>query len=759
MIKINFEQILQKIIIICAFAVFLAPLIIVNNFFLPFVFPKAMFFRVLSEIMLLGYLTLLFSNFKKYRPRLSGLIIVTGIFLLAMILAAIFSVSPYTSFWGTLERMEGLLSFIHYWIFFVILTVIFQDKKNWFRIFNFSVLIALFIDFYSLLQRLGWSALVGSDNEDRFRAVGTIGNPAFLAVFLLLNCLLLLILFIKTKQRWLRFVYGMIFIFHLIVIYLTNTRGVLLGLIVGLFLFSIFYFISFPQSKLRKYFIIIFLAVVAVVSLLFINRDKPWVQQNNSLAHLTDVSLGTSGSIKTRLMAWQIGWQGFKEKPLLGWGPENYNIVFNKYFKSEYLTGFNQTVWYDRAHNMVVEVATTMGIIGLISYLAIFIYLFIKLFKYWRRSEDKNDKLIAVILAAGFVAYFIQNIFIFDTVNSYIMLFLIFAYINFLFQKEKHEKIENEISTQRFKIWLLPVLIIIFFIPFVRSVIHPSLANGYGALAKAYFTAKIPVKGMELFQKSFKYGTFCDAEILDHAEDVIGELADGQNNFPEDKKFQYLNIAKEQAKKVLDQHPLDVRRYIVLSKNYVRLANYNEDEKAFNLAMAVKYLEEAIPLSPQRQRIYNDLAFAYLQLGNKDKALAILEEVIRTNDKIPEFYWNLFLVYEQIGDDKPALEILDKTIALNYPFEKNPAAGAHAIDFYIKLKRYDKTLPLYEILINLEKDPSNLAKWYSGLAVAYAKLGDRKKAQESALKVLDINSTYAPQVQAFLQELEKTGAK
>lgn len=753
--KISFEKILRQIIIIGAFLAFFVPLIIVNNFFLPFVFPKAMFFRVLVEVMLICYLTLLFSNYKKYRPRFSGLVVVTGIFLLVMILATIFSVAPYTSFWGNLERMEGLLSFIHYWLFFVILTVIFQDRKNWFKILNLSILVSLIIDFYCLLQRLGWSGVVGSDIGDRVRVVGTIGNPAFLAVYLLFNCLLLLILLIKTKQKWLRFVYGLTFILHLIVIYLSNTRGVILGLMVGFLLFSIFYFISFPQSKLKKYFIIIFLVMAAAVSLLFINKDKPGVRQNEYLAHLTDFSLDANGSIKTRLMAWQIGWQGFKEKPLLGWGPENYNLVFNKYFKSEYLTGFDQTVWYDRAHNVIVETGTTMGSLGLISYLAIFVYLLIELFKYWRRSEQPNDRLIAIILAAGFVAYFIQNIFIFDTVNSYIMLFLIFAYINFLLKREENSV--TEVQTKKIKFWPLLLLIIIAFIPLVRSIVHPALANGYGALGKAYFGAKATDKGMDLFLESFKYDVFCDAEILDHAADTVGDLVDNQPNFPKDKKIEYQKVINEQAKKVLAKHPLDVRRYIVLSKTYARLADYVDKE--FNLAMTIKYLEEAIPLSPQRQRIYNDLAFAYLRLGDKDKAIQILKGVIATNESIPEFHWNLFLAYEETNNGQLALAELDRAFALEYPFAKNVTAATHAAEFYTKLGKYDQAISLYEILIKEEKSSAGLAQLYSRLAVVYGKMGDKKKAQQAALKVLDIDPSFTPQVQAFLKELEKTGAK
>lgn len=754
MMETKTEKVLRKIILGCVFLTLLLPLLIVNNSFLPFIFPKAIVFRVLVEIMLICYLTLLFSNFKKYKPPMTGVVITITVFFLVMILATIFSASPYVSFWGTLERMEGLLAFFHFWLFFIIITVLLKERKDWFNLFNFSVAVGLLMDVYSVLQRLGWSVLVGSSPEDRERAVGTIGNPAFLAAYLLLNCILVLILMTKTSQRWLRIAYWLTFLFNLVVIYLTNTRGAILAIGVALFLFAVLHIISFPRRRLNIFLIGAFLLLVAGFGFLYANKEKPWIADDPSLGRLANISFNDE-STKSRLMAWEIGWQAFKERPLLGWGPENYNIPYNKYFKSEFLLNFNYTVWYDRAHNIIVELASTMGFLGLTSYLAIFIYIFIKLFKRWRQKREYYERLPIIILTTGLIAYFLQNIFIFDTINSYLLIFIIFAYISYMlfeekgFIGEKVEEAKEELTAKKIKVWLVPVIILVLAIPFIKTIIHPVLANHSGFLGKVYFDAKQPDKGIEYYKDCFRYNTFIQSEILDHAADGVGDALD-IDGIDDEKKISYLELVIDQGKKMLDRHNMDVKRYINLSKNYARLATYKDKE--FNLGMAIQYLEKGLPLSPKRQRLLNDLAFAYLRLGNSTEAINILDEIIRDNPNIPEFYWNMFLAQEEVGDKEKALAALEKAVELGYPFAPNIAATSHAIDFYESLGQYEKTPSLYKLLI--AKDSKNV-KWYMRLAATYAKLGNKEAATMWAYRILEINPIYQEEVKNFILSLEK----
>ncbi len=71
--------------------------------------------------------------------------------------------------------------------------------------------------------------------------------------------------------------------------------------------------------------------------------------------------------LKPRLDSWKMAWNGIKERPLLGWGQENFIGIYTVNpipFKGE-------QVWTDRAHNIVIEWLINAGILGLLSYMAI----------------------------------------------------------------------------------------------------------------------------------------------------------------------------------------------------------------------------------------------------------------------------------------------------------------------------------------------------------------------------------------------------
>jgi len=59
-----------------------------------------------------------------------------------------------------------------------------------------------------------------------------------------------------------------------------------------------------------------------------------------------------------------MAWEGVKEKPLLGWGQENFNLVFNKYYEPSL---YGQEVWFDRVHNEDILQITLKNISGIIA--------------------------------------------------------------------------------------------------------------------------------------------------------------------------------------------------------------------------------------------------------------------------------------------------------------------------------------------------------------------------------------------------------
>ncbi len=137
-------------------------------------------------------------------------------------------------------------------------------------------------------------------------------------------------------------------------------------------------------------------------------------------------------------MIWGMALEGFKEHPILGWGQENFNFVFNKYYNPGM---YAQEPWFDRAHNVFFDWLIVGGILGLLAYLSLFataIYLL------WFRigTWSVTSKSILTGLLAG---YFFQNLFVFDNLISYIMFFSVIGYIHSISTKDNVFKKASEI--------------------------------------------------------------------------------------------------------------------------------------------------------------------------------------------------------------------------------------------------------------------------------------------------------------------------
>ena len=83
--------------------------------------------------------------------------------------------------------------------------------------------------------------------------------------------------------------------------------------------------------------------------------------------------------------------KGFQERPILGWGQENFNYVFNKNYDPGM---WGQEQWFDRTHNVILDWLVAGGILGLLAYLSIF---FSTLYYVWRGKTNSfsiTDKAI-----------------------------------------------------------------------------------------------------------------------------------------------------------------------------------------------------------------------------------------------------------------------------------------------------------------------------------------------------------------------------
>ena len=128
-------------------------------------------------------------------------------------------------------------------------------------------------------------------------------------------------------------------------------------------------------------------------------------------------------SVQSRLAAWEAGWAGFTERPLLGWGPGNFDTVFGL-FGSGYAATAEP---HDRAHNVLIERAVTTGLAGVATWLALWGGALAVLVLAASR-EPPPERALTIFVAAALAGHLTQLLFLFDTAAGTLVSTLLLAY-------------------------------------------------------------------------------------------------------------------------------------------------------------------------------------------------------------------------------------------------------------------------------------------------------------------------------------------
>jgi O-antigen ligase len=412
--------------------------IVVSTTLFPFIVGKYSFFRASIAMAVATYCIGLLAHrdeAAEYLRRLkeavvSPLGVAVGLFTLMFLLAGFFGVDPAMSFWSNFERGEGGLQMLHLYAFFVLLVALLKEEGEWRRMFRCVLAGGVLMALYGVFAAADFGGFVGTRYNPGFRFEGSIGNSAYvgaLCVFYL--GYLAYLLLARYRERRLVSIGGgfaaLLGIGFFAVLLFTKTRGALLALIISVVIGG-FYF-AWLHKPWRKRFIagVVILAALLVVMVQF--RRTPFVQ-SLPIARIFDISF-TTETFQHRTIMWGIAYQGFKERPLLGWGPENYIQVFDRHFDPHYyVPGQPFGAWFDRAHSIIFDYLVETGAFGLFAYLSIFLVFFWQLWRMRKSGAATRSSAIESVLLGLMVAYLVQGIVLFDVLPISYNLFLIAAF-------------------------------------------------------------------------------------------------------------------------------------------------------------------------------------------------------------------------------------------------------------------------------------------------------------------------------------------
>lgn len=742
----NTNNILRNSIISLLFVIPFIPLIVLGSMYFPFITGKGFAFRALIELAFILYVVLAIRD-RSYLPKRSPLLYAMGAFAVVLGLATIFSENPYRSFWSNYERMEGYVTVLHLLAYFVMLAGVFT-KRTWYWFAHTSLAASIIIGLKGF-----------ADHQTRIS--GTLGNSTYLGVYAMLHMFLagyfmLETIVKKTFSKSVAYTVGYLILigFNFAVMFKTGTRGSFVGLVAGALLTALILAIFERSHKGIRYAGISLLAVVVLaVGSLGLARNTQFVKNSPLLDRFGSLVTTDVGSIVqnqgyARSVIWSMAWNGFKERPIIGWGQDNFNYVFAKYYDPRM---YNQEQWFDRSHNVFFDWLIAGGLLGLLSYLALFAAL---LYMLWRRPKDGVAEPWSLtekaVITGMLAAYFIHNLFVFDHLVSYLIFFALLAYVHARsttqaqVSAEAHRPLISNEGTQ-YAVGAVVAAAVLF--SMYVGVIKPysASANMIKALqaqqgstnASGQKTEGDYKAALDYFKKVFALNTFGNQEARERLSEVAA-AAITSTTVDMQNKISFAQLAQDQLQKGIEFVGKDPRPSLFYG---LYLSRTNQADEA------MKYTLKALEYSPTKQSFLFQAALLNFEKNDYNKA----EEYAKTAYEEDKSYGEALTIYSAILIYNKKTDVAEKEMAAAKARGLDVTSDNRILQAYVDTKQFTKMLNV--IKGQVAADPSN-PQLHVSLAAAYLKVSDRASAIKEIQEAIKLAPQFKSQGEYFIKEIQ-----
>lgn len=718
------------------------------NLFFPFITGKNFVFRFLVEFALLCYFLLALRE-PKYRPRASLLMWATLAFVVWMAVALATSLDPLKSFWSNFERMEGYVGLLHLFVWFVITGALLSAENLWNRFFNWSIGISAVQGGWALFQFLGWLTI---SSQSGARADTTFGNATYTAVYLLLNLFLTLFMIARIKENrdamTLRILYSAAIVLQAIGILLTETRGAILGVVAGLIVAAV-YLLIFSKGKesqtLRRYAIGAVVGIVVLGGALVAARNTTFIQNIPALKRIASISLSDT-TVASRLnYIWPMALKGAAEKPVFGWGQENFNFVFNKYYEPAM---YGQEQWFDRAHNQFLDWFIAGGVPAFVLYLSLYLLAAWAVFRSHKFSAGEKAALLGLFAAYGF-----NNLFVFDNLVSAMYFFVLLAFVHSVSRRELPGSVMLSKPVGEHVLAVVAPITAGIILLGAWSLNVPALARattlvsalqtreaGLNSSGVVVGVPRDPKGNLADFQKALGPVVWPGSglgmqEATEQLLQFASNLAPQSSVNPQVKSDAFVT-AQGAIDSLTASRPGDARLELF---NATMLAQFGQT------ADALEHLKTALTLSPKKQQILLQLGLTELQAGNAQNALVALKQAFdeETSNDVARNYYAAGLYF--VGQDAQADALLTEA------YGTTVIDNAQLLQVYMNLKLYSRAIAIWKK--RLDAAPSDI-QTNLGLASVYFASGDTANTIAILQKVAKLQPSAALEMQNLIKQIQ-----
>jgi putative inorganic carbon (hco3(-)) transporter len=327
-----------------------------------------------------------------------------------MLITSMTSTMPLVSFKYFLVRMWFVT------VFFFLAVYMFRDFKMVKRFLWLYVIPLTVVIIYTLLNQSGFGffeqRLANMMSRPFFNDHTSFGSAV--AMFI---PVLIALLSIENISGWKKVVTSVLLILFIAAALLSYSRATWLSLIIA----GLIWVVILLKIRLRT------LVIFALFTTMFVWLVKDEViyrlektsQESSSDfgEHLRSIpNITSDASNLERINRWKTGWEMFKEKPMMGWGPGTYMFQYAPFQKSydRTIISTNFGDW-GNVHSEYLGPLIDSGLPGGISFLLIVFWAFYTGVKVYRQSDNKKVRRIALGVLTGLTTYFIHG-----TLNNFL---------------------------------------------------------------------------------------------------------------------------------------------------------------------------------------------------------------------------------------------------------------------------------------------------------------------------------------------------
>jgi O-antigen ligase/Flp pilus assembly protein TadD len=343
----------------------------------PFTLPKVLLSHALAYV-LAGVIAGLLVRFGRDFIVWSWLHVPVLALVAANVAAAFLAADPVLALYGTHVRMLGLGTVADSLVLYLAIVLLIRTRTEAASVIACGLGASAFVLAYEVVQISGRDPFRWSING-AVTPFSTLGQPTSLAQYLTILAVGVFALGVFT-ERLMKFVRAVLLLYPAALLAgaaMTGTRSMLIGIGTGGLLLVLLIWTRFTSPRSRAVTALgVAVGLAGVSGLILLTplgaRLATTVQTSSGDDSDELLLARVDGSVQSRAVLYGIALQIVEERPLLGYGPDNFAIGVPKYRPEAGPPELRQSV-ASSAHSWVAQVAVGSGLVGLVCFLGLVI--------------------------------------------------------------------------------------------------------------------------------------------------------------------------------------------------------------------------------------------------------------------------------------------------------------------------------------------------------------------------------------------------